>query len=159
MSPGGFTSGEGYSFGKTKMMKNKIACILVLIAATSAHAQVATNAPDDGTLAKLTNGMTEAQIQMVLGVAGRARENAPLQTMEYDFNGLSVWVELAPSSEDKTPRAIAIRSRKDGLTIVAREAIRMKKWSEWVAAHKRKTNGIPNQASQAIGASAPQPER
>jgi len=135
------------------MMKNKIACILVLIAATSAHAQVATNAPDDGTLAKLTNGMTEAQIQTVLGVAGRPRENAPLsqQILEYDFNGLSVWVELAPSGEDKMPRATMIRPRKDGLTIAERDEIRKKKWSEWVSAHQRKTNGIPNQASQAIG--------
>jgi len=108
-----------------------------------------TDAPDDDTLAKLANGMTEAQIETILGVAGRHRENAPLQTMEYDFNGQSVWVEFASSSEDKTPRATAIRSRKDGLTIAAREAIRMKKWSEWVAAHQRKTNGIPNQSSDA----------
>jgi hypothetical protein len=80
----------------------RITSFLLLIAVTSVHAQVATNAPDDATLAKLTNGMTEAQIQAVLGVAGRLRENAPLtqQILEYDFNSMSVWVELAPSGEE-----------------------------------------------------------
>jgi len=140
-------------------MKKQIASFLLLIAAASVNAQVASNTPDDVTLAKLTNGMTEAQIQTVLGVGGRHRENAPLaqQILEYDFNGLSVWVELAPSGEDRTPRAALIRAHKDGLTIAERNEIRKKKWSEWVAAHQQKTNGIPNKASQSI--SEPQPER
>ena len=139
-----------------------IAAIVMLMSAVSVQAEVSTNAPDDATLAKLTNGMTQAQIQTILGVAGRPRENAPLtqQILEYDFNGLSVWVELTPSGEDKTPRATVIRPRKDGMTIAERDKLRKKKWAEWVAAHQRKTNGVPNQASQAIGApGAPQPER
>jgi len=95
----------------------KIATLLLLVGTTWVNAQAA-EAPADATLAKLTNGMTEAQIQTVLGVQGRQRENAPFpQTiLEYDFNGLSVWVELTPSGEDKTPRATVIRPRKDGLT-------------------------------------------
>lgn len=134
-------------------MMKMIAILLLLILATSVHAQRSTNAPDDVTLAKLTNGMTEAQIQAILGVVGRPRENAPLtqQILEYDFNGLSVWVELTSFGADKTPRATAIRPRKDGLTIAERDEIRKKKWSEWVAARQRKTNGVPNQASQTIG--------
>lgn len=142
-------------------MMKRIASLLLLIAATSVDAQVATNAPDAVTLAKLTNGMTEAQIQTILGVAGRPRENAPLtqRILEYDFNGLSVWVELAQSGEDKTPRATVIQPRKDGLTIAERDEIRKKKWSEWVAAHQRKTNGIPNKASEPSVAPAPQVQR
>jgi len=129
-------------------MITRIASFLLLITTTSVYAQVSTNAPDDGTLAKLTNGMTEVQIQTVLGVAGRPRENAPFfqQILEYDFNGLSVWVELAPTGEDKTFRATKIRPHKDGLSIAERNQLRGKMWSEWVAAHQRKTNSTPNQA-------------
>lgn len=143
-------------------MIKMMASILLLVVATSVFAQVPANAPDDATLAKLTNGMTAAQIQTILGVAGRPRENSPLtqQILEYDFNGLTVGVELSPLGEDKTFRATVIRPRKDGLTIAERDAIRAQRWAEWVAAHQRKTNGIPNQASQAIGApGAPQTER
>ncbi len=31
----------------------------------------------------------------------------------------------------------------------ARDEIRRRKWSEWVAAHQQKTNGVPNQSSEA----------
>ena len=129
-------------------MITRIVSFLLLIT-TSVYAQVSTNAPDDGTLANLTNGMTEAQIQTVLGVAGRPRENAPIfeQILEYDFNGLSVWVEFALTGDGKTLRATMIRPCKDGLSIAERNQIRRKKLSEWVAAHQRNTtNSTPNQA-------------
>jgi hypothetical protein len=131
-------------------MMKKIATFLLLIGTTWVNTQAA-DAPADATLAKLTNGMTAAQIQAVLGVTGRQRENAPLTQpiLEYDFNGLSVEVELSSSGEDKTPRATAIRPRKDGLTIEARDEIRRMKWSAWVATHQQKTNGVPNQSSEA----------
>ena len=128
----------------------KIAVILLLMSMASSQAEAATNSPSDATLAKLTNGMTECQIRTILGVAGRNRENAPLPQAitEYDFEGMSVWTEMARTGEDKSLRATVIRVNKDGLSVSERNRLRSTKWSAWVEAHQVKTNRIPNNGSQ-----------
>ena len=127
-------------------MKTTIAVMLLLSTLSLARAQAATNAPDDKTLSQLKKGMTEAQIETILGIPGRARENLPpdVSILEYDFDGLSVWVELAWLNEDKQAHVTEFKVRKDGQTAAQRGTAHGRAWSQWVAAHQRKTNAVPN---------------
>ena len=129
-------------------MKPMILLIVLVGTVVCAQAQVATNVPDEKTLSQLTNGMTEVQIQTSLGIPGRPRENTPFgqQILEYDFDGLSIWVELTLTAKDKATYATAIRERRDGLSVAQRQQARGKAWSEWVKAHQTATNHIPNKA-------------
>lgn len=144
---------------------------------SSGSGPVTAKPPDEAVLATLTNGMTVAQVQKILGIPGRPRENSAYQILEYDFDGLSVWVEMSSSEQkydfdslsvwvglsspenDMTPRATAIRIHRDGLTVAERENLRQRKWSEWVAAHQGKKNGIPNPAPESTARPSAAPQR
>lgn len=114
------------------------------------NVQVSTNAPDDKTLGQLKKGLTEEQVVKLLGKQGRPRENSAFghPVREFDFNGLSVYVEMEWSREDKVAYVTDVEIRRDGLTIAQREEDRSKAWSEWVQAHQRKTNVAPNKVSE-----------
>jgi hypothetical protein len=120
-------------------MKILIALCMLLNIAVSAQAQVATNVPEDKVLATLTNGMKVAEIQTILGVPGRLRENAPFSILEFDFEGLSIWVEFADIT---TPdRATTIKIKRDGISVAKRQEARSKAWKKYVEAHQKRTNG------------------
>ena len=142
-------------------MRKKIlflALLLVLLSGYS-NAQVSTNAnaPDDKVLGQLKKGMTQEQLVKVLGKAGRPRENSPpfQRVLEFDFDGLSVWVKLEWSQKDKVHHVTDFKIRKDGQTIAQREAERMKEWSRWVQAHER-TKPVPNKPSETPPPGTPQ---
>ncbi len=98
-------------------------------------------------LAKLTNGMLLTEFQTVLGIQGRTRENALRieAIVDFDFNG--EWIMAEVQTHPSPSIVKSFRIIKDGLTIQERQSVRSKNWNEWVAAHQRKTNGVPNQPS------------
>jgi hypothetical protein len=126
-----------YSFDE-RIMKILIALCMLLNIAVSAQAQVATNVPDDKVLATLTNGMTAVEIQTILGVPGRPRENAPCSILEFDFEGLSIWVEF--DSRTTPERATTIKIKKDGISVAKRQEARSKAWKSYLEAHQKTTN-------------------
>lgn len=138
-------------------MRITIALCGLLLLCIAAPAQASTNAPDEAVLGQIKNGMTKEQIETVLGVAGRPRENPPLlhPMYDFDFEGLFVAVTFDWSAEDKKALASEIKVVRDGRTIEQRNEERRKAFARWVDARQRRTNTVPNKVPQGIGATTP----
>jgi hypothetical protein len=145
-------------------MKTEIGIVVAAIALLTGCStpEQATGKPDKAMLQQLHKGMLLWKFEQVVGKSARLRPNpTPNHSVcDYDFDGWCIIanVDASPVAPAATVRDYAVV--EDGLTVNQREAERSKNWSAWVHAHRTGTNGVPNQASQAIGApGAPQPER
>lgn len=100
-------------------------------------------------LAKLTNSMSLAEFQTILGMPGLVRPNSSSfdEIVDFDFNGERIMAEVRTYPHPETVRAF--RFIEDGRTIQQRKDDRDKKWSEWVHAHQRKTNEVMSNAEDA----------
>ena len=143
------------------MMKTELGiavAVLGLFAGCSTPVQT-TGRPDKAMLQQLEKGMLLWKFDEVVGKSASPRPNPSLShsVADYDFDGWCIMAEIAnaPVAPAATVRDFTVI--EDGLTVQQREEKRSKNWSAWVQAHQTGTNGVPNQASQAIG--APQPER